>query len=300
MKTHLPHRRDFLKAGVLAASALAIAPSTLLAQDQKKIPNKLCAFEKPLQFLSYEELAQLMAEIGFDGIEAAVRPRGHVLPEKVEEDLPRMHEALAKRGLEITILTSGIESMSSPHAEKVLRTAAKLGVKRYRMLWYRYDLKKPILPQLDALLPKLKELSALNRELGITALYQNHAGADMVGGPLWDIYQLVKTFDPKEVALAYDIRHAVVEGGLSWPIQFNLVKTHLGAVCVKDSAWENRKLKNVPLGEGMVDKSFFPMLNEAKFSGPISLHVEYLDRSKDKQELATAFRKDLETLKQWM
>jgi sugar phosphate isomerase/epimerase len=119
----------------------------------------------------------------------------------------------------------------------------------------------------------------------------------LIGAPLWDIYDLIKDFDPKEIALAYDIRHAAVEGGLSWPIQFNLVKSHIGAVFVKDCAWENGKLKNVPLGEGMVDKKFFVMLQETNFTGPISIHVEYLDRSKDKKVLAEAFRKDLATLK---
>ena len=294
-------RRKFLKSAT-AVSALAIAkPISLFAQNEKPANNgtrnQLCAFEKPLQFLSYDDLSDLMAELGFDGIEAAVRPGGHVLPEKVEDDLPRFVEALKKRGLEMTVLTSGINGVDSPHAEKVLRTAAKLGVKRYRMLWYPYDLQKPILPQLDAIRPKLKKLVELNRELGLTALYQNHAGAKMVGAPLWDIYDLIKDFDPKHIALAYDIRHATVEGGLSWPIQFNLVKSHIGAVFVKDCVWEKGKLKNVPLGEGMVDKKFFAMLKEMNFTGPISLHVEYLDHSKDKKVLADAFKKDLATLK---
>jgi sugar phosphate isomerase/epimerase len=290
-------RRKFLTVAS-TASAFAFAQSgLLLAKVEKNSTYKFCAFEKPLQFLTYDETAELLAEIGFDGVEATVRPGGHVLPERVEDDLPRFVDALKKRGLEMTVLTSGINSVDSPHAEKVLRAAAKLGVKRYRMLWYPYDLQKPILPQLDAIRPKLKKLADLNRQLGLTALYQNHAGAKMVGAPIWDIYSLIKDFDPKEIALAYDIRHATVEGGLSWPIQFNLMKSHIGAVFVKDSAWENGKVKNVPLGEGMVDKKFFTMLKEMNFSGPVSLHVEYLDHSKDKKVLGEAFKKDLATLK---
>jgi len=291
-------RRKFLAAAT-AASALAFAsPVSSFAEESKTTSAyKFCAFEKPLLFLNYDEVTKLLAELGFNGVEAAVRDGGHVLPEKVEEDLPRFIAALKKQGLEMTVLTSGINSIDSPHAEKVLRTAAKLGVKRYRMNWYRYDLKKPILPQLDAVRPQLKKLAALNRELGLTALYQNHSGDRMVGAPLWDIYSLIKDFDPKEIALAYDIRHATVEGGLSWPLQFNLVKSHIGAVFVKDFVWENGKVKNVPLGEGAVDKKFFAMLKEIDFAGPISLHVEYLDRSKDKKVLAEAFRKDLATLK---
>ncbi|MDB6028128.1 MAG: Xylose isomerase-like barrel [Verrucomicrobiales bacterium] len=297
---HAFSRRDFLTRTAAVSSLALVAPNLLGETPAPKSKYKFCAFEKPLQFLSYDELAELMASIGLDGIEAAVRDKGHVLPEKVEQDLPRMHEALKKRGLEISILTSSINSVESPHAEKVLRTAAKLGIKRYRLLWYAYDLSKPILPQLDAIRPKLAKLVALNRELGLTALYQNHSGDKMVGAPLWDIYSLIKDFDPKEMALAYDIRHATVEGGLSWPIQFNLVKSHLGAVCVKDFVWDQGKVKNVPLGEGVVDKKFFTMLKETKFDGPVSVHVEYLEHSKDKNAIGEAFRKDLVTTKSWL
>ena len=288
-------RRDFIRHSA-AVAALAFAAPTLVAQSAKS-KYKFCAFEKPVQFLNFDQTAEFFATAGYDGIEAAVRDKGHILPEHVEEELPRMHEALQKRGLEISILTSSINSLESSHAENVLRTATKLGVKRYRLLWYQYDLSKPILPQLDAVQPKLAKLAALNRELGITALYQNHSGANMMGAPLWDLYSLIKEFSPKEVAFAYDIRHATVEGGLAWPINFNLIKTHLGAVCVKDFVWENAKVKNTPLGEGMIDKKFFAMLKETNFSGPISIHVEYLERSKDRKLLGEAFKKDLATVK---
>jgi len=303
MKTNaMLNRREFVKQTAAAALAAAVpltgVPAAAAADN--KPPWKFCAFEKPLQFLSYDEVADMTAELGFDGVEATVRPRGHVLPERVEDDLPRFVEALKKRGLEMTILTSGISGVDQPHTEKVLRTAARLGIRRYRLDWWRYDLKQAIQPQLDALRPRIKDLVALNRELGVTALYQNHAGANMVGAPLWDIYSLIRDQDPKDIALAFDIRHATVEGGLSWPIQVNLVKSHIGAVYVKDFVWDGDKTKNVPLGEGRVDRRFFAQLKDAGFSGPLSVHVEYLNGRKDRKALAEAFKKDLATLRAWL
>ena len=38
--------------------------------------------------------AELVAEVGWDGIECPVRSKGQVEPERVEEDLPKMVEAL--------------------------------------------------------------------------------------------------------------------------------------------------------------------------------------------------------------
>ena len=295
------NRRQFLKRTAVASVAATLLPSGLTAVAPDKTgPWKFCAFEKPLLFLNYDDTADVFADLGFDGIEAAVRPGGHVLPERVEEDLPKFVEALKKRGLEITILTSGISGADQPHAEKVLRTAAKLGIKRYRMDWWRYDLKQPIQSQLDALRPRLKELASLNRSLGVTGLYQNHAGANMIGAAVWDIYSLVREHDPKDVALAFDIRHATVEGGLSWPVQFNLVKSHIGAAYFKDFTWDGDKAKSVPLGAGRVDKKYAKMLKASGFTGPISVHVEYGEDSKDKKFFAEAFRKDFATLRAWL
>lgn len=303
MKKHFSiTRRQFLKyttTATVTAAALPIVAVNDAAASSRNGTWKFCAFEKPLQFLSYDQTAELMAELGFNGVEATVRPGGHVLPERVEDDLPKFVEALKKRGLEMVVMTTAIGAADQPHAEKTLRTAARLGIKRYRMNWWRYELKQPIQAQLDAIRPRLKDLVALNHELGLTGLYQNHAGPNMVGAPLWDIYSLIRDYDRKDIALAFDIRHSTVEGGLSWPIQFNLVKSHIGVAYLKDFDWENGKVKNVPLGEGRVDKMFVQMLKTSGFDGPISIHVEYLD-VKDRKVLAEAFKQDLATARAWL
>ncbi len=303
MKTdRLISRRRFLQRTTAATIVTATVPTVLASAAEPtagQTPSKFCAFDKPLQFLSYDETAGFLSELGFDGVEAAVRPGGHVLPERVEDDLPKYIEALKSRGLEMTVMTTAIGAADQPHAEKTLRTAAQLGVKLYRMDWWRYDLKQPVQAQLEALRPRLRDLVALNRELGLTGLYQNHAGATMVGAPLWDIYSLIRDYDPKDIALAFDIRHAAVEGGLSWPIQFNLVKSHIGVVCLKDFDWKDGKVINLPLGTGRVDRKFMPMLKAGGFNGPMSIHVEYL-ASKDRRILAEAFKQDLATARAWL
>jgi len=161
-------------------------------------------------------------------------------------------------------------------------------------------LQQPIRPQLDALRPGLRELVALNREVGISGLYQNHSGPDMVGAGLWDIYDLIKDFPPQDLGLAYDIRHAQVEGGLSWPAHFSLVQSHVTAICVKDFVWDNAKVKNVPLGQGRVNAKILQMVKASKFRGPISLHVEYGENTRDRKFFADAFRQDLGTLRRWL
>ena len=55
--------------------------------------------------------------------------KGQILPERVEEDLPKLQEALKARQLDLTLITTDVGSVT-PLNEKVLRTAARLGVKR--------------------------------------------------------------------------------------------------------------------------------------------------------------------------
>ncbi|MBI3463641.1 MAG: hypothetical protein HY000_11375 [Planctomycetes bacterium] len=101
------------------------------------------------------------------------------------------------------------------------------------------------------------------------------------------------------LGIAFDIRHATVEGGLAWPIHFNLVRPHLGIVYVKDFAWHGRRAENVPLGAGQVDRKFFTQLQKSGYTGPISVHVEYLEQA-GVRENAEALRTDLATLRAWL
>ncbi len=297
-------RRDFIKT-TAAASLGAAAMASTLPLNTGAAPAgagqpKFCAFEKPLTFLSHDEMADFMAETGYDGVEVAVRPGGRVEPENVEQELPRLAEALKRRNLEITILTSGINRADQPHTEKVLRTAAKLGVKRYRMLWYRYDLNKPIFAQVEELRPVLKDLVQMNRDIGITGLYQKHSGASMLGAAIWDIYLLINEYNPEQLGLAYDLRHSQVEAGVSWSSQFHLAKSHIGAVCAKDFTWDTPAAPGAALGKGRVDQKVMGMLAKSGFKGPYSVHVEYLPAKTNREECARAFKEDLATLRKWV
>ncbi len=288
------NRRSFVASSVSAVAGLAMS-NVCVAEQPKKARFEICAFEKFVQSLSYDELGSTMAELGFDGIEATVRKGGHIEPVQVEDELPKMVEALAKHGVNVTIMTSNVNQVDSL-SERVLKTAADLGIKRYRMQYYRYDLGQPVLPQLEAIRPKLKDLVALNRELGLAAVYQNHSGAHVVGAGIWDLHALIKDYPVAEIGVAFDIRHSTVEGGLSWPVHFNLMQPHLGAIYVKDFKWNGRRPENVPLGEGQVDPKFFKLLKESKYAGPISLHVEYLPKAGLEKNIE-ALRIDLATLK---
>jgi sugar phosphate isomerase/epimerase len=294
-------RRQFLKgsASALAAAALGTSRVALGQETKGATPRfEFCAFEKFLQKLSYDELADTLAELGFSGVEATVRSNGHVKPEAVEEELPRMHEALAKRGLGITIMTTEVLRADDPLAQKVLQAATKLGIKRYRTGNFRYNLKKDILAQLDGWRGQLKELAAYNGELGIQGLYQNHSGVNYVGATVWDVHRMIHDLPASQLGIAFDIRHATIEAGLAWEVLYRVAKPHIGALYFKDFVRKGRRAEHAPLGSG-VDPAFYGMVLRDNLQVPLSLHVEYLP-SEGIEANVEALRRDFATLKKML
>lgn len=294
-------RRSFLQRSALGASAVAAMslPGSTLAQRAK---NPLCVFTKPFCHLSFEELGRRIAELGFDGLEAPIRKGGHVEPAEVPDRLPELVETLQRHQLVINIMASDINDPTDPLTESVLRTAAKLGVRYYRMKYFKYDESKPIRPQLQDFRKRLIDLAAMNTELGVTALYQNHAGRNYFGAGLWDLHIALQDISPDAVGVAYDIRHATAEAGMSWPVNLRLLLPQIKAVYVKDFQWGPKKVQNVPLGTGRISDTFFQLLADAQFAGPVSLHEEYLDHRDPKlvDEHCRAIGKDLTQLRKWL
>lgn len=303
VKTPTPLTTDFSRRSFLATvAAAALAPRVTSAAESKPAERfPLITFSKPFQDVGFERTADIVAEVGWSGIECPVRAKGQVLPEKVEDDLPKLNEALVKRGLTLSLITTDIGKVD-PLAERVLRTAAKLGVKRYRLTFFKYDLTKAIPPQIAEVKARLRDLAALNKELGMKAGFQNHSGATYMGAPIWDIYELVHDIDPEHLGACFDIGHATLEGGTSWPIEAKLMEPFLTCVYVKDFYWEKGAkgwaAKWGPLGEGMVKKEFFDWLKKSAYTGPISQHCEYL--TGDGPEQMAAMKKDCALLKQWL
>jgi L-ribulose-5-phosphate 3-epimerase len=273
-------RRNFLINSALMAGATTLLADEVFAVSPKSADMpKIHIFSKHLQFLNYQDMADVAKELGFDGIDLTVRPKGHVLPEKVETDLPLAVEAMKKAGFAPSLFCTAVEDATNPTDHKVLTTAAKLGFKYYRMNWYRYNDQKTIPQALEEFSDKVTGLSELNAKLGITGCYQNHAGV-MVGASMFEIWAMLQKANQQHMGAQYDIRHAIVEGGLSWQTGLNLIRHNIKTIVLKDATWENKNgkttLQNVPLGQGMVDfDKYFKYIKKNNIQVPFCLHLEY-------------------------
>ena len=261
----MPNRRTFLNASV-AASASLLSGSVFAAEPRASASlNPLCVFTKPFNSLTADQLASRTADLGFQGIEAPIRAGGHIKPEAVTDQLPAFVAALQKHDQQLLIMTSDINDAADALSQTVLKTAASLGIRYYRMKYFRYDEAKPIMDQIKNWRSQLKDLAALNRELGITGVYQNHAGRGYFGASIWDLHRALEGIDPAEVGVAYDIRHAAVEGGTTWPIGFQLIRPHVQVVYVKDFDWGRQATDKCSARSRTSGFVLFPNAGEVRF-----------------------------------
>src|SRR6476659_5554953 len=143
-------RRKFIVQSALAASALAFETNAFAEkklQQPTSLQNlKVSIFSKNLHWLNWSDMAVAVKEMGFDGIDLTVRPEGHVLPERVAEDLPKAVSAIRKQGLEVYMITTAITNASDANTAPILKTAGQLGIKNYRLGWFSYN-KKISIPE---------------------------------------------------------------------------------------------------------------------------------------------------------
>jgi len=266
----------------LSRRALLAAPFLVSAARASAQKLKVAIFSKHLQFLAGDELAQTVADMGYDGLDITVRKGGHVEPERVEQDLPPLVAILRKHNVAVPMITVDIVDTTTPHAEPILKTMASLEIPNYRWGGFKYEGSKPFAAQLEAMKPRIAKLAALNARYNVCAMYHTHSGVGVVGAPIWDLHILLRDFDPKAVGVNYDVGHATIEGGIGgWIDSFRVTGAHVRGIAVKDFAW-GRDGKGTwqaqwkPLGEGMVRfPQFFGMVAESGFSGPLQLHFEY-------------------------
>src|SRR5882762_10410622 len=192
-------RRDFIAKTALATTGISAALNSLANADHRNATSEsarmteapgaftINIFSKHLHWLDYSAMASAVAGMGFEGIDLTVRPEGHVLPERVSEDLPKAVEIIRKAGLNVYMITTAIASADDPFAESILKTASSLGIAYYRTGWISYDDKMSMVDNLKRIQNQLMQLTALNKKHAIRGQYQNHSGANF-GSSIWDLW----------------------------------------------------------------------------------------------------------------
>lgn len=317
-------RRQFLRQSLLAGSALTTGfasgsdwhyPSfDQVTQLRRSDPHfSVSLFSKHLHWMGYDELAVTAKELGFDGLDLTVRPGGHVLPENVKRDLPLAVKAAERAGVKINFISTGVQQADEPLASLVLKTAAGLGIPRYRMMYHYYLPGQDIQENIKRITKSMEKLARLNEKESIIGEYQNHSqmndpGVDegpYFGATVWDLYTALKTINSPWLMSQYDIAHASIESALSWEHGFQLLGPFISSLHVKDFIWkkidERWQPQMVELGTGMVNfERLFQLLREKNQQVPITFYYGYGIGDAQKGPDKKTMRAGLQALKRWM
>lgn len=322
LSSPIPTRRNFIRHAAIAAAAITLTrQATGAAAPSRSKPAgsanpgaarvsrpaaafPICGLEKHF-FEKYtpEQTAQTFADMGID-LELTLRPDGHIKPENAANELPIMAAAFARHHRRILIVASSFVRPDEPHIESTLRTAKKLGIPYYRHRGFRYRAGTPLKEQIASFRSQAREFAAMNKEIGIQALYQNHAGPDHAGAAIWDLDQILDDIDPKLFGVALDTRHMMVEQGRAWPTAVRLIAPRVGSLFVKSFRWDRDRIVEVPLREGIVTESVVNAIVGDRPALPLCIHVEYAKLQPvpfaERAGIVGMFRDDATLLRHWL
>jgi len=233
-------------------------------------------FTKPWKNLSLEQLADLVAGLGFDGVEFPVRPGYQVEPENVS-DLPRAAKVLGESGVKIL-------SVAGPTDEATIAACAEAGVPVIRVMAgigkgeSYVDAEARYRREYDALVPLLDKYGV---QLGV----QNHFGrfvANAVG-----LRRLVEFYDPRHIAIVWDAAHEALDGN-DLDLALDIAWSHLCMVNLKNAYWQRTNGPEAEVAAWRVfwtagrhgQASWPQVVNELKvrgYTGTVCLPAEYSD-----------------------
>lgn len=256
--------------------------------------------------LTLDQAGDYIVEMGFDGADLTVRPRGYVLPEEVTKRLPEAIDLLRSKGLTVPMITSSVTDSKEEYAEEIFKTASECGVKFIKLGYWVYKGFGKIKSQIERVREKLRGIASLSREYNITAAVHTHSGAYLSANPAM-MLMLLQGHDPKHVCAYIDPGHMLSESGPSgWEMGIDLLSEYIRLVAVKNFRWlrvtdertgkKRWEIRMFPLKEEVVPwPKFFGLLKKIDFDGPVSVHSEY--ERLNFEELIRQTKEDLKYLK---
>ncbi|MDD4796594.1 MAG: sugar phosphate isomerase/epimerase [Eubacteriales bacterium] len=269
--------------------------------------NLFSVFTKPWKTQPLPELAQRVADMGFDGVEYPLREGYQVQPSDGARGIVNLCAALGNYGVKVTSMAAGIDVYAAEgHGEVVgvneplLDGCAQAGVPIVRIC---QSLNKALgfHENMDALRRRYDEILPYCEKYGVTLGVQMHYGAADITCS-YDTYLLLKDYDPRYIAAVWDAGHSGLAGespryalDCLWRhlcmVNFKAAfwhRTNAGAPAQWDARWVTGK-------EGMGSwAEAVAYLRARGYTGTVCLPAEYSDEA-NVQDYA---RQDLAYLKE--
>lgn len=252
-------------------------------------PKHYTVFTKPWPNLSLDELGELVARMGFDGVELPVRPGCQVEPENAAKTLPIAAATLKRHGIDTV-------SVAGPCNEAMIRACGDAGTPILRIM-VKVPPDTDYLSHIDktrrawdALLPTLV---VSNVTLGV----QNHKDRFLTHA--MHLHHALQGYNPRQIAGVWDAAHEAFAGS-DPELALDVIWPHLCLVNLKNGLWRcggvdemgvtRWKSRWVAGHEGICDwPRVIGELRRRNYTGGVCLTAEYTGIDvKHIERLATA------------
>ncbi len=280
-------------------SASREGPKLLMTQIKDTPP--VTVFTKPWKDLEISSLADLIAELGFDGIELPVRPGFQVEPDTIEASLEIAVDVFKARGLMI-------HSVAGDMDVKTARACAQAGVPVLRTM-LKITPEKPYQKHVDEFRALCMELGEVLAGSETTIGLQNHCD-EFVTSSI-GMMHAIEGLPKEQVTAVLDLGHTGLDGELE-EIAIDIAWSRLSLINLKNAIrypdgkddfgatiW-NRTW--VPGREGYTSwNNAIAELGRRSYSSPICITCEYKDEERkglSGNDVIPLLKDDLEFLKE--
>ena len=244
---------------------------------------ELICFCKWCQHLPPPELAKLLKDLGFDGVDLPCRPSAPVTHASGPERLSEYKKAFEDQGLRLERLVTSL-SEANAETERLLETIQSLGIKRIRIDGVSVGADENAAAKLDEARRDLAALQPLLEKHDVRGAVQNHMGHCLEIN-VSSCLLMMRDCDPEWIGVQYDPGHLRLSGE-NTKIALELLGPRLHSVNFKSPRHAHSidpgtgRLKYtpvwVPLRDGMLDVPYeLQALSDAGYTDPISLHAEH-------------------------
>jgi L-ribulose-5-phosphate 3-epimerase len=262
-------------------------------------------FTKLFKGWTCERVGERVKEMGFDGIDVAIRAGQCVEPANAATALKPAVKLWDGMGLTCPLATlEGFwTNPDDAGVQTVYRACADAGVTLIKLGYWSWKPETHYWDHVEVARRDLEKFARLSEKLGVTTLLHTHSGGHYASNAAGAMHFL-RGFDPRHVALYLDPAHLAF-GGEPLPMAVDMTRGYLKMVGVKNAAWirETRDGKVVwkkflpLLEEGLVDwAEAIRLFRAAGFRGPLAYHAE-VDTYRTADNVGEAAKRDLPYLR---
>lgn len=202
-------------------------------------------FPKFLKEMDLAQLAEVLKECRFDAVDLLVRDGYWVESENIISGSEKFKKFMLNKGLRVDFATTGYSPDELLKDETPLKVLAHLGIKSFRMAYFKYNEKDDFLSALDKAHLKMLQMEELCAKYEIKAVYQIHHGYNQLIHHSLAALNVVKGLSSRFVGIMPDPGNQFREAHENWRRAILTLGPYVAAIGVKDGKYEyNPEQKN--------------------------------------------------------